>query len=291
MPTIKQLLQIATEELQKREIADARRNASLLLMDLLKCNQTYLLAHDRDFVSEEINAQYQTMIERRSKGEPIQYITSHEEFYGRDFIVNSDVLIPRPETELIIEFVLNQVKAQKLKKPNILDVGTGSGAIAVTLAAELPDANITAIDISPKALKVAQENAKIHQVNNRISWFCSDLVEKLDLSKQFHFCCANLPYIDPDERSTLMREVRDYEPELALFAPENGLLLIKRLINEVIPFIYLNGYLICEIGFGQEEALLKEVDYKFWQAEKTIKDLQGIARTIVLRKIEKSDNS
>lgn len=284
MSTISELLQLATEKLQAANIENSRRNATLLLMDLLKCNQAYLLAHNRDLVSQKLEKDYQEMVERRAKGEPVQYISGYEEFYGRDFIVSPDVLIPRPETELIIELVLKLVKEQNLNKPNILDVGTGSGCIAVTLAAELPDSSVTAVDISPRALAIAQKNAEKNQVASKISWVCSDLVKNLSPSEQFHFCCANLPYVDPDERPTLMREVRDYEPELALFAPEKGLALIKQLINEVVPFIYPNGYLICEIGFGQEQDLLKAVDLKYWQVEPTLKDLQNIPRTIVLRK-------
>ncbi len=284
MGSIKKLLLEATQKLQTANVPDARHNATLLLMDLLNCNRAYLLAHDQDNLGLELVATYQTAIERRSKGEPPQYISGYQEFYGRSFIVNPAVLIPRPETELIIELVIKLVKEHNIHQPEILDVGTGSGCIAVTLASELASAKVTAIDISPKALAIAKKNASQHQVMSRINWLCSDLVKELPLQAHFHFCCANLPYISPDEQKDLAREVRDYEPELALFAPENGLALIKRLFNEAVPLVYLGGYLVCEIGFGQEAALLSSVNSTHWQIEETLKDLQGIARTIVLRR-------
>lgn len=284
MLSIKDLLAQATEKLQKANIKDARHNATLLLMDLLNCNKAYLLAHNKDILSSEIAEHYQRFIERRSKGEPPQYILGYQEFYGRKFTVNPNVLIPRPETELIIELVIKLVKELNILQPKILDVGTGSGSIAITLACELHLSQITAIDISSRALKVAQENASKHQVADRINWIYSDLVKELSPIEQFHFCCANLPYISPNEKNELAKEVRDYEPELALFAPEEGLALTKKLFNDVVPLIYSGGYLICEIGFGQEKALLESVNLESWQIEETLKDLQGIARTIVLRR-------
>ena len=284
MSNIHQLLKSATESLQSAQIDDARRQASLLLMDLLNCNQAYLLAHDKDEVEDILVEKYKVAVERRAQGEPLQYISGKQEFYGRDFIVTPDVLIPRPETELLVEFLLKLAKENKISNPNILDVGTGSGCITVTLAIELPNAKITAIDISPKALAIAQQNAAKHQVDKKITWVTSDLVSNLRNDNQFYFCCANLPYVNPEEFESLAREVKDFEPHLALFAENQGQALIKRLIQEIVPFICSSGYLICEIGFGQEKDLLNTVDTNIWQIEETIKDLQSIPRIIVLRK-------
>lgn len=284
MSNIHQLLKFATESLQSAQIDDARRQASLLLMDLLNCNQAYLLAHDKDEVEDILVEKYKVAVERRAQGEPLQYISGKQEFYGRDFIVTPDVLIPRPETELLVEFLLKLAKENKISNPNILDVGTGSGCITVTLAIELPNAKITAIDISPKALAIAKQNAAKHQVDKKITWVISDLVSNLRNSEQFYFCCANLPYVNPEELETLAKEVKDFEPHLALFAENQGQALIKRLIQEIVPFICKSGYLICEIGFGQEKDLLNVVNTHIWQIEETIKDLQSIPRIIVLRK-------
>lgn len=284
MSNIHQLLKFATESLQSAQIDDARRQASLLLVDLLNCNQAYLLAHDKDEVEDILVEKYKVAVERRAQGEPLQYISGKQEFYGRDFIVTPDVLIPRPETELLVEFLLKLAKENKISNPNILDVGTGSGCITVTLAIELPNAKITAIDISPKALAIAQQNAAKHQVDKKITWVISDLVSNLRNSEQFYFCCANLPYVNPEELETLAKEVKDFEPHLALFAENQGQALIKRLIQEIVPFICKSGYLICEIGFGQEKDLLNVVNTHIWQIEETIKDLQSIPRIIVLRK-------
>lgn len=284
MSTIQQLLKSASESLQSAQIDDARRQASLLLVDLLNCNQAYLLAHDKDEVEDILVEKYKVAVERRAQGEPLQYISGKQEFYGRDFIVTPDVLIPRPETELLVEFLLKLAKENKISNPNILDVGTGSGCIAVTLALELSNAKITAIDISSKALDIAKQNAAKHQVDKKITWVISDLVSNLRNSEQFYFCCANLPYVNPEELESLAREVKDFEPHLALFAENQGQALIKRLIQEIVPFICSSGYLICEIGFGQEKDLLNTVDTNIWQIEETIKDLQSIPRIIVLRK-------
>ena len=284
MSTIYQLLKFATESLKTAQIDDARRQASLLLMDLLNCNQAYLLAHNKDQIEDILVEKYKIAVMRRAQGEPLQYISGQQEFYGRDFIVTPDVLIPRPETELLVEFVLKLAKENKVSNLDILDVGTGSGCIAVTLAIELPNAKITAIDISPKALEIAQQNAAKHQVTSKITWVVSDLVSNLRSDKQFYFCCANLPYVNPEELETLAKEVKDHEPHLALFAENQGQALIKRLIQEIVPFIYSSGYLICEIGFGQERDLLNIVNTDIWQIEETIKDLQSIPRIIVLRK-------
>ncbi|MFY9221253.1 MAG: peptide chain release factor N(5)-glutamine methyltransferase [Blastocatellia bacterium] len=284
MSSIDQLLKSATESLKVAQIDDARRQASLLLMDLLNCNQAYLLAHNKDQIDDILVEKYKIAVMRRAQGEPLQYISGQQEFYGRDFIVTPDVLIPRPETELLVEFVLKLAKENKISNLDILDIGTGSGCIAVTLALELPNAKITAIDISPKALAIAQQNAAKHQVDSKITWVISDLVSNLRSDKQFYLCCANLPYINPEELETLAREVKDFEPHLALFAENQGQALIKRLIQEIVPFICKSGHLICEIGFGQEKDLLNIVNTDIWQIEETIKDLQSIPRIIVLRK-------
>jgi release factor glutamine methyltransferase len=284
MLTIKELLEQATKNLETANIVNARRNASLLLMDLLNCNQTYLIAHSKDIINSDLATKYQNYIKRRLQGEPVQYILGHQEFYGRDFIVNPSVLIPRPETELIIDFVIELVKEQHLSSPQILDVGTGSGCIAITLACEIVQAEITAVDISSKALEVAKENSLKHSVSSRINWVCSDLVKEIQPNKTFDFCCANLPYIAFDEKPTLAIEVRNFEPETALFADENGLALTKKLFEDSVNLVRPKGYLICEIGFGQEKELLKSVNLSYWKIEETLKDLQGIARTIVLRR-------
>lgn len=291
MSTISELINAAKVDLQANDVDDARRCAQILLSSLLNCNHAYLIAHSRDIVEPAIVIQFGQMIKRRVQGEPLQYILGVQEFFGRDFIVNPAVLIPRPETELIIEAVLALVKDRSSQWPNlrILDICTGSGCIAVTLAAELPQAHITALDISPAALAVAKANSLKHNTLERMDLLASDLCNGLqcsvDASYQFQICTANPPYIDWAEKPTLSREVREHEPALALFAQEEGLTIIKRILNEAAPLIAKDGYLFCEIGYNHGSIIPSIVPAQYWQLIDIAKDLQQIPRTLILRKI------
>jgi release factor glutamine methyltransferase len=287
MATIRESINAGAARLRAAGVADERLTATLLLAAVLARDRAYLLAHNRDAVAAAALNQYQEFIERRAGGEPLQYITGHQEFYGRDFLVTPAALIPRPETELIIETALSLAR-QCGSAPRLLDIGVGSGCIAVTLAAELPQAHITALDISLPALWLARRNAQLHQVDARIDWLAADLCSTfsphLAARQQFDICCANPPYVAPEDEATLAREVREHEPALALYAPEQGLGLIRRLLDESAAIVHTGGYLLCEIGFGQHAAALKMIDPTRWQAQETVKDLQGILRTLVLQR-------
>jgi release factor glutamine methyltransferase len=283
MPTIGELIIEGSKRLREAGVPDERRTAALLLAELLGRDRTYLLAHDRDEVSDEALISFRSAIERRASGEPIQYITGHQEFYGRDFLVTPAVLIPRPETELIIETTLRL--ANNCVAPLILDICTGSGCIAVTLAAELLSARLFALDISIDALLLARLNARLNNVSERVNFFVSDLCSSISPDISFDYCCANPPYVAVEEKPELAREVRDHEPEIALFAPESGLGIIKRLVKESAQIVRQGGYLLCEIGYGQETDALALVDCSQWKAQQTVRDLQGIARTLVLKRL------
>jgi len=282
MPTIHELIREGYKRLHAAGVPDERRMAALLLAEILGRDRTYLIAHNQDEVAAEIGSLYRRAIERRASGEPLQYITGYQEFYGRDFLVTPAVLIPRPETELIIETTLRL--SRNSVAPRILDICTGSGCIAVTLAAELPQSHVFALDISFEALMVARLNAERNDVKEWVNFFASDLCTALSNNLKFDFCVANPPYVAPEERETLAREVREHEPELALFAPEKGLGIIKRILAESAPVTRSGGYLLCEIGYGQEKDALAMVDARLWEPQETIKDLQGIPRTLVLKK-------
>ncbi|MEW6734143.1 MAG: peptide chain release factor N(5)-glutamine methyltransferase [Acidobacteriota bacterium] len=288
MATISELINIGAAQLTAVGVSDARLTAALLLAQVLGCDRTYLLIHAYDEIAAYAQANYQQLLMRRASGEPLQYIRGYQEFYGRDFLITPAVLIPRPETELIIETVLKLTNTISATAPRILDIGTGSGCIAVTLAAELPTASVYALDISYEAIQVAKMNALRLGVAARLHWLISDLCaalnDRLPSKAKFDFCCANPPYVAIEDQNTLAREVRDYEPQQALFASERGLSIIKRLFKESLPYLRAGGYLICEIGFGQEEKLLAEIDRDIWQPQETVKDLQGIPRTLVLKR-------
>jgi len=264
----------------------ARRDAEALLLQVLRqnapdTNLAWLLAHLDEAHAPDAVSVLRALIVRRRAGEPIQHITGVVEFYGLNFLVNRDVLIPRPETELLVEKAI--ALAADFKHPRFVDVGCGSGAIAVTLAAKLPAAQMTATEISAPALAVARENAERNGVGRTIHFLEGDLLAPV-AGEQFDIVVSNPPYVPEGDRETLSVEVRDYEPAQALFAGEDGLAIYRRLIPAALVALVPGGFLVLEIGYGQREpirALL--ADSGFTEFEFTA-DLQGIARLASARK-------
>jgi release factor glutamine methyltransferase len=224
--------------------------------------------------------QYIALLERRFKGEPIQYILGETEFYRLPFLVTPDVLIPRPETEHVVEKVLEL--ARSFAAPRIIDVGTGSGAIAVALAHELPNAAVTATDTSAAALEIARENARRNGVQ-RVRFAEGDLLAPV-AGEQFDIVASNPPYVAEADRGSLAVEVREYEPAQALFAGDDGLEIYQRLIPQAFNALAQGGYVVLEIGYGQEPpigALLGEAGFEKIEFSP---DLQGIARVACAQK-------
>jgi release factor glutamine methyltransferase len=251
----------------------ARRDAEMLLMHALDRSRAWLIAHVEEELSSSQAAAYTTLVSIRHKGEPIQYITGEAEFYGLPFRVTPDVLIPRPETEHLVEKVLSL--AGRFEQPCIVDVGTGSGAIAVALAHELPHIQIAATDISSRALAIAEENAKRNEV--AVRFLLGDLLAPV-AEERFEIIVSNPPYVPTTDRATLSVEVREYEPALALFAGGDGLDVYRRLIPAAFDALTPGGFVALEIGYGQStavEALLARSGFK--QTE-FVPDLQGILR-------------
>ncbi|MCP9493919.1 MAG: peptide chain release factor N(5)-glutamine methyltransferase [Pyrinomonadaceae bacterium MAG19_C2-C3] len=285
--TIKQILAAAAGELQRAGISEARRDASLLLGFALDCDRAYLLTHAEEALPFDTLTRFQTFIRRRARHEPLQYITGRQAFYNLDFEVTPAVLIPRPETEILIEAALKLTDTQTDGAPFICDVGTGSGCIIISLLYELKHARGTALDISIDALAVARRNAVRAAVDNRLAFIASDVFAALDNERtKFSMIVSNPPYIAADEIETLMAEVRDYEPRHALTprhdANRDGLGVISRLLNDAPQFLRVNGTLLFEIGFGQQAAIENLIDRRVWTTHEVVKDLQGIARTFVL---------
>jgi len=221
-------------------------------------------------------------VERRATGEPLQYITGVQDFYGREFRVTPDVLIPRPETELLVEAALQKVGNTA---PFICDVGTGSGCIAITLLCELVNARAVAIDKSAPALEVAKLNAQKHSVVDRMIFIASDCFNSLDSRDyEFDLIVSNPPYVAETALEGLQREVRDHEPLIALSPGGDGLSVIRRLIDEGPAFIKPNGHLLMEIGFDQGERLESLVNGSAWTLREIRPDLQGIPRIVVLQR-------
>ena len=257
----------------------ARRDAELLLMHVLACDRAYLLTHPETQLTAEQYAVYDAWLTRRARHEPVQYIVGEQEFFGLKFRVTPDVLIPRPETEHLVEAAL--ARTDRDASLRIADVGTGSGAIAVALAHALPQARITALDISATALAVAQENAKNHGVSDRIRFFESDLLAAVT-GEQFDMMVSNPPYVADDEE--LEPQVRDYEPAPALFAGPEGLDIYRRLIPQAQVALKLGGWLLLEIGHAQRDALDRLLSG--WASVSFIADLQGIPRVACAQRTE-----
>ncbi len=295
-PTLRVALDAAQRVLAAGPHPDrARRDAETLLMHALRknapaTNLAWLIAHEGDALQSAAGAAFSEFVERRLAGEPIQYITGRTEFYGLPFQVNRDILIPRPETEHLVEKAI--ALAQKLNAtisspriPNlrIIDVGTGSGAIAVALAAALPFAAITATDISAPALTVAKDNATRNGVADRIRFLEGDLLGPV-AGDQFDFIASNPPYVPESDRANLDVEVRNYEPAQALFAGHDGLDLYRRLIPAAFGALVPGGYALLEIGFGQQEAVEALLAGEGFRNIEFTADLQNIPRVAVARR-------
>jgi release factor glutamine methyltransferase len=259
----------------------ATRDAELLLLHTLQVSRITLLAHpDRELTPDQ-QALYENNIARRLQHEPIQYITGQQEFYGLTLKVTPAVLIPRPETEHLVETILKLLPADKPQK--IVDIGSGSGAIAIALAVHLPHAEITALDISTEALTVAAANAHEHNVADRIRFLQSDLLSALDHEGEtFDVIVSNPPYVPKTDRDTLHPQVRDHEPAAALFAGETGLDIYCRLIPQAYDALKPKGLLALEIGHSQQDAIASLL--QTWHNVSFINDLQQIPRVALARR-------
>jgi release factor glutamine methyltransferase len=255
----------------------ARRDAETLLLHLIGRNRAWLLSHlDDDFAGCR-SIGYAVLLERRFRGEPIQYITGQAEFYGLPLRVTPDVLIPRPETEHLVEEVLK--RRAGFSAPRIVDVGTGSGAIALALAHEWPSARVTAIDHSEGALAVARDNARRTGFADRVRFLHGDLLEPV-AAEQFEMVVSNPPYVPVTDCDSLAEEVRAYEPALALFAGDEGLDVYRRLIPQARNVLMPGGMLVLEIGFGQAKAVEHLLAETGLSAIEFAPDLQGIPRVV-----------
>jgi release factor glutamine methyltransferase len=269
--------------LRRSGVPDARREASSLLAHALGRDRTFIISHAEDTISEEVLLSFRSLSQRRAQGEPLQYITGHQEFFRLDFEVSSDVLIPRPETELLVETALDLMS--EVKAPLICDVGTGSGCIAISLVHEHPTAVALAVDLSQQALRIAKRNSIKHAVADRIDLVVSDCFDAIVIKPLFDLVVSNPPYVREDAMVGLQREVRDYEPRVALTPGGDGLAVIRRLILESGPVLKAGGYLLIEIGFDQRELVMPLIDRGVWRLLDIYKDLQGIPRTLTLQKL------
>ena len=280
--TIAEALTEAAARLRAGGVGAARADAAALLAHTLACDRAFLVAHDDDALAPDALAQFRLAVERRAAGEPLQYVTGRQEFYGLEFEVTPAVLIPRPETELLVETALMLLRDRAA--PRLCDVGTGSGCIAVALLHERADASAVALDISPAALAVAARNAARHGVCARLALVASDCFAALDPARaRFDAILSNPPYVAERDLAGLQREVRAHEPRCALTPGGDGLSVIRRLLADAPRFLAPGGHLLFEIGFDQHERVAQLIDPRTWTLLDIHGDLQGIPRTVALR--------
>lgn len=277
MPDIAEKLRKASEILQASGISEPRREAASLLAFALGKDKIFLVAHSEYFLSNEESKRFDNFVERRANREPLQYIVGRQEFYGLDFLVTRDVLIPRPETELIVEKAIEWL--QTLENPRFCEIGVGSGCIAVSILHQVKSATGVGLDISKNALEIAEKNAATHQVLNRLELKVSDIFTNLS-SEKFDLIASNPPYIPPDEIKDLQPEVRDFEPIFALTDNDDGLSIIRKIVADAPKFLNENGLLLIEIGFGQAEKVLQIFSPEIWSKVEILPDLQAIPRTV-----------
>ena len=285
---LKDVLTSAVDRLTAARVGSPRMNAELLLMFTLECDRAYLFAHPERELTVEEQDRFEESLTQRARGVPAQYITGHQEFWGMDFIVSPAVLIPRPETEHVIETVLQLVEKNdgdraSLPGPiQIVDLGTGSGSIALALAKELPRAEIHATDISAAALDVAHANAARHQLENRIHFHQTDLLQGFDPGT-FDFVVSNPPYVGESEEDEVQLEVRKFEPRNSVFAGPTGLEVIERLIPQAHTMLKPDGWLVIEISGSIAHGVKRLLND--WRQVQIVNDLQGIARVVAAQKI------
>ncbi len=268
-------------------IADDLRDAELILSHVIKRDRVWLITRRDDVLDDDDQRAFYDLVMRRARREPLQYIIGNQEFWGNDFMVTPDTLIPRPETELIIEATL-ELMPDRNGTVRIIDLCTGAGCLAVSLAKELTSAHIIATDTSEKALAVARENTRRHAVGSRIRFLQGDLfepLEELDIREQVDIIVSNPPYVRTGDLPSLQPEVRDYEPAVALIAGPEGTEIHQRIISAASLFLKKHGTLIMEMGMGQAEALTRMVGATGVYDKPGIqKDLAGIERVIVAKK-------
>jgi len=279
MPTVRDLLADARRQLAGAPFQPSTREAALLLGRVLGLTEAQILARDEWEVEPPAAERFRALLARRLAGEPIAYLFGEREFYGRTFQVDRRVLIPRPETEHVVEEAL---AARLPRAPWILDVGTGSGCLAVTLALEIPGARAVATDVSPGALAVAAGNARRLGAGDRVHPVGADLARGLDLSG-FDLVVSNPPYIDPADASFLSSEVCKFEPHLALFAPGSGGSILGRLFAE-LRTVRSGVRLMLEIGDGQLAAARRRAEAEGWLFVDARADYAGIPRVLTLER-------
>jgi release factor glutamine methyltransferase len=278
---IAEALSIGSETLTAASVPAPKREASLLLRHVLKCDASFIYAHPDHRLNAMESILFKAVVKRRAAHEPYQYIVGSQEFFGLDFVVTPDVLIPRPETEVLVEDVIAEYKSEEPFR--FCEVGVGSGCIAVSLLVNLPQASAVGVDLSEAALAVARRNADLHGVADRLQLLRSDIFEEFDASERFDLVVSNPPYVPQGDLESLQQEVRSFEPHVALTAGTDGLDVVRRLVADTPKLLRSHGLLFVEIGWDQSERVHALFDPELWAEVQFLKDLQEIPRIVKAR--------
>jgi release factor glutamine methyltransferase len=280
--TIRALMEWTEQHFQQKGLESPRLETQLLLSHALGCKKTALYTRWDEIVDEERRGRFRDLIKRRLDGAPIQHLIGYREFFLLDFEVTPDVLIPRPETELLVTEALNRLKT--LPMARVLDVGTGSGCIAISIAHRIKPAQVTATEISAPAIAVAKRNAKRHGVADRVRFVEGDLLAPFSSADRFDVIVANPPYVSDVEFEKLPPHVRDFEPRLALKAGPEGFDVYDRLIPAAVKHLEPDGCLLLEIGFAQEEGVRQRMANAGFDLSSTVRDDQRHPRVVAGKK-------
>ncbi len=291
--SVRSLLKQGIGRLREANVPSFTLAAELLLLHVAARDRTWLYAHPEEILSADTTSQYFALIQRRANGEPTQHLTGKQEFWDLEFEITSDVLIPRPETEHLIEVALDRLALRELRagRPprltgngiTLADVGTGSGCIAIALAKELPDATVYATDISPAALDVARRNAARRGFADRIRFLESDLFEAFT-PVRFDLIVSNPPYVGRRTAETLAPEVREHEPEVALYGGEEGYEFYAELVAQSHEFLKPGGLLVLELGHDSLPAVQPLLESRHWTNLGVTNDLAGIPRVLAVER-------
>jgi len=278
---INQLIRIGVDRIKGRQYGNAVLEATLLLGKLMNVDKVHIYTHGKEQVPDEIVNKFLEAIEKRSKGYPIQYIIKEKEFMGLNFYIEEGVLIPRPDTEIIVEYILEYIdKRHSQEQINILDIGIGSGAIGLSIAYYKKNAHVCGVDISHKALEVANINKDRFNLSN-VKLIKSDLFEKISEEEKFHIIVSNPPYIPTEDMESLQEEVKNYEPRTALDGGKEGMDFYRRIIPESRNYLKEEGLLIFEIGYHQAKDVSHIMIENGFKDIKILKDLQGLDRAVL----------
>ncbi len=281
---VRDALQDATKRLTARNLRSPRFDAELILMSVLECDRTEILANPSRSLTSIEKRRFEDWVKKREGHYPIQYLRGRQEFYGRDFIVNPAVLIPRPETELLVEITLEWLGKLGRPDPQVIEVGTGSGCLGVTLLCEHPGLYLTAIDISRAALEVARLNAEKHSCVDRIILECSDgLIGAASIGIDYDLIVSNPPYGSARDRESVDPGVRLFEPPEAVFAGETGLEMYRKIFAASEGLLKPDGGMLLELGYGQRRDVEEMAQAHGWEMIDVRRDLAGIERCAVLR--------